>query len=122
MFVRRNVSHRTNYAVAFLLTIVQSGSMRILVFSDIHNDLRALRRLIEREADYYVAAGDLVSWERGLDSCGEILKTRAPEVWVVPGNHETVEQIGLFCARYHLRNIHDQFFEIDGIFFGGLRS
>src|SRR5260370_5567636 len=120
MFVRRNVSHRTNYAVAFLLTIVQSGSSRILVFSDTHNDLRALRRLIDSDADYYVAAGDLVSWERGLDSCGEILKAKAAKVWVLPGNHETVEQIAEFCGKYGLRNIHDQLFEVGGIQFGGL--
>ncbi len=94
--------------------------MRILVFSDIHNDLRALRRLIDSEADYYVAAGDLVSWERGLDSCGEILKAKAAKVWVLPGNHETVEQIAEFCGRYGLRNIHDQLFEVGGIQFGGL--
>ena len=94
--------------------------MRVLVFSDIHNDLSTLRRLIETDADYYVAAGDLVSWARGLDSCGEILKAKAAKVWVLPGNHETADQIGLFCTRYGLRDIHDQLFEVDGIWFGGL--
>jgi Icc-related predicted phosphoesterase len=94
--------------------------MRVLVFSDIHNDLTALRRLIETEADYYVAAGDLVSWSRGLESCGEILKAKAGKVWVIPGNHETSEQIGSFCARFGLRDIHDQLFEVDGSRFAGL--
>jgi len=94
--------------------------VRVLVFSDIHNDLSTLRRLIETDADYYVAAGDLVSWARGLDSCGEILKAKAAKVWVLPGNHETADQIGLFCTRYGLRDIHDQLFEVDGIWFGGL--
>ncbi len=41
-----------------------------LIFSDIHNDVRALERLMEIEADYYFAAGDLVSWARGLDQNG----------------------------------------------------
>ena len=63
--------------------------MRILVFSDIHNDLSTLRRLIATDADYYVTAGDLVSWERGLDDCGEILKAKSGKVWVIPGNHES---------------------------------
>jgi len=35
--------------------------VRILVFSGIHNDLSTRRRLIETDADYYVAAGDPVS-------------------------------------------------------------
>ena len=51
--------------------------MRILVFSDIHSDLGALRKLIAIDADYYASAGDLVSWERGLDPCGEILKAKS---------------------------------------------
>src|SRR5258705_4548455 len=119
MFIRRTVT-LSRLRCYLSLTIVQSGSMRILIFSDIHNDLRALRQLIDSEADYYVAAGDLVSWERGLDSCGEILEAKAGKVWVLPGNHETVKQIDAFCTRYGLRDIHDQLFEIDGTWFGGL--
>jgi Icc-related predicted phosphoesterase len=94
--------------------------MKVLIFSDIHNDLAALRRLVQTDADYYVAAGDLVSWERGLDSCGEILREKAGKVWALPGNHETSEQIASFCARFGLRNIHDQLFEVGGRQFGGL--
>jgi Icc-related predicted phosphoesterase len=101
-------------------TIVQSGSMRILVFSDIHNDLPALRRLMATDADYYVTAGDLVSWERGLESCGEILKAKAGKVWVIPGNHESADLVSLFCTKYGLRDIHDDLFELDGVWFGGL--
>src|SRR5207245_3872427 len=33
------------------------GSMRLLTFSDIHGDLRALGTVMEIEADYYFAAG-----------------------------------------------------------------
>src|ERR1700730_6258204 len=96
------------------ISIVQSGFTRVLLFSDIHNDLSALRRLVQTEADYYVAAGDLVSWGRGLDSCGEILREKAGKVWAIPGNHESAEQIASFCARFGLRNIHDQLIEAGG--------
>jgi len=51
--------------------------MKLLIFSDIHGDLAALARLMDTEADYYVAAGDLVNFGRGLDRCGEILARRA---------------------------------------------
>jgi len=35
---------------------------RVLIFSDIHNDQKALGKLMETEADYYICAGDLVTW------------------------------------------------------------
>ena len=92
----------------------------MLIFSDIHNDLAALRRLVQIEADYYVAAGDLVSWARGLDSCGEILRERAGKVWAVPGNHESVDQMASFCDKFGFRNIHDQLIEAGGRNFGAL--
>jgi len=94
--------------------------MKVMIFSDIHNDLIALRRLVETEADYYIAAGDLVSWSKGLDRCGEILKEKAGKVWVLPGNHESAEQIAAFCEKYGLRDFHNQLIEAEGCRFGGL--
>jgi len=91
-----------------------------MIFSDIHNDLAALRRVMETDADYYVAAGDLVTWAKGLDRCGEILKEKGDKVWVMPGNHESAEQIESFCEKYGLRNFHDQLVEAGGRKFGGL--
>jgi len=72
-----------------------------LVFSDIHNDARALEKLMQVEADYYFAAGDLVSWARGLDKMGEVMKPRANKMYVLPGNHESEQDIAEFCARHH---------------------
>lgn len=92
----------------------------MLIFSDIHNDLAALRRLIGTDADYYIAAGDLVSWSKGLDSCGEILQEKRDRVWVMPGNHESADQIASFCAKFELRDFHGQLFEAGGRQFGGL--
>lgn len=80
--------------------------MRLLVFSDIHSDLRALKRLLEIEADLYFAAGDLVSWARGFEPAGEILARRAPNVCVIPGNHESEDDIARLCERYNLQNLH----------------
>ena len=94
--------------------------MRALIFSDIHNDLATLRKLIATDADYYIAAGDLVSWAKGLDKCGEILKEKSDRVWALPGNHESAEQIASFCEKFGLRNFHDQVIEAGGRQFGGL--
>jgi Icc-related predicted phosphoesterase len=82
--------------------------MRLLIFSDIHNDHKALERLVETEADYYIAAGDLVSWAKGLDRCGDILKPRGEKVYVLPGNHESAGQIAEFCQKFGFHNFHEQ--------------
>jgi hypothetical protein len=80
--------------------------VKLLVFSDIHSDARALERLMAIEADYYFCAGDLVNFGRHLDAMGEILRQRADRVYVIPGNHETAEQVTDFCGRFGLHDFH----------------
>jgi Icc-related predicted phosphoesterase len=83
---------------------------KLLIFSDIHNDWKTLERILTVEADYYIAAGDLATWGRGLDRAGEILKTRGDKVWVLPGNHESAAQIAALCDQYGLNNFHRRHF------------
>ena len=94
--------------------------MKALIFSDIHNDWRALERLLEIEADYYFAAGDLVSWTRGLEKAGAILQRRGDRVYVLPGNHESASQIEDCCARYGLQPFHGRSIEAGGVHVAGL--
>jgi uncharacterized protein len=84
--------------------------LKLLIFSDIHNDWKALERLLETEADYYIAGGDQVTWERGLERCGEILQKRGERVYVVPGNHESTSDVANLCARYGLHDFHEKHF------------
>ena len=93
---------------------------RLLVFSDLHNDVKALGKLMEIEADCYVAAGDLVSWARGLDKMAEPMKPRAERVYVLPGNHESERNIADFCARHGFINLHGGVFELGGMHVAGL--
>ena len=93
---------------------------RALIFSDIHSDTRALQKLMEIEADYYFCAGDLVSWRRGLDKMGEILKPHAGRVYVLPGNHESESDIAGFCQRFGFTNFHRATMTAGGITIGGL--
>ena len=44
--------------------------MKVLIFSDIHGDLRALERIVAQPADIYIDAGDLGNFSQGLDRCG----------------------------------------------------
>ena len=86
--------------------------LRLLIFSDIHNDWKALERLLASDADYYIAAGDQVTWAKGIERCGEILKQRGDKVYVLPGNHESAEQVANMCARYGLHNFHERHIQI----------
>jgi Icc-related predicted phosphoesterase len=93
---------------------------RLLIFSDIHNDRQALQRLIDVDADYYFAAGDLASWARGLDKMGELMQCRTDRVYVMPGNHESEQDIAEFCKRYGFVNFHGATIEIGGKHVAGL--
>jgi Icc-related predicted phosphoesterase len=93
---------------------------RALIFSDIHNDARALQKLMEIEADYYFAASDLVSWARGLDKMGELMRAKAERVYVLPGNHESESDIAGLCARFGFVNFHGKSMEAGGTYIAGL--
>jgi Icc-related predicted phosphoesterase len=94
--------------------------MRLLIFSDIHNDKRALERLMDTEADYYFAAGDLMTWARGIDQVGPVLQRRAGRVYVIPGNHESARDIETLASRYGLANFHGGRMQVAGYWIGGL--
>ena len=82
--------------------------MKVLIFSDIHGDLRALEQIVSQQADVYIAAGDLSNFGKGLERCGEILKPLAQRVWVLPGNHETQSENHSFCEHYGFVDFHRQ--------------
>jgi len=86
--------------------------LKLLLFSDIHNDWKTLERILRVDADYYISAGDQVSWGRGLERCGEILRTRGERVWVLPGNHESAAQISQMCAENGLNDFHERLFKV----------
>jgi len=72
------------------------------------------------DADYYFAAGDLVSWARGFDKMGDAMKRRAGRVYVLPGNHESEQDIAGFCARHGFVNFHGGTLEVNGTHLAGL--
>jgi uncharacterized protein len=82
--------------------------LKILLFSDVHGDLRALERIVAQPADVYIAAGDLATFGRGLDRCGEALKPLGERLWVLPGNHETHSDTHSMCQRYGFIDFHRQ--------------
>jgi len=90
------------------------------VFSDIHGDKSALERLMETDADYYFAAGDLANWGRGLDQLAPVLQKRGERMYVIPGNHESDADIAQMCEKYGFHNFHGQTLQLGSYTVAGL--
>jgi uncharacterized protein len=82
--------------------------MKILIFSDIHGDIRALERVVAQTADVYIAAGDLSTFGRGLERSSEVLKPLGERLWLLPGNHESHAQTRDICERLGFFDFHRQ--------------
>ncbi len=82
--------------------------MKILIFSDIHGDLKALQGIVSQPTDLYICAGDLTTFGRGLERCGEVLARLGERLWVLPGNHETHDATRELCAQYGFVDFHRQ--------------
>jgi Icc-related predicted phosphoesterase len=94
--------------------------MKVLIFSDIHGDIRALEKLVSEPADIYIAAGDLSTFKKFLDRCGEVLAPLGEKVWVLPGNHETHEDTRELCRRFGFVDFHRQVRQIGATNWAGL--
>lgn len=94
--------------------------MNLLIFSDIHADYPALERLMNTEADYYFAAGDLVNWARGLERVGPLPARHAERMYVLPGNHESEGDIARLCSDFHLHHFHGGTLLVNGYHVVGL--
>ena len=94
--------------------------MKLLVFSDIHNDRKALDKLMAIDADMYVCAGDIVSWRRELTGMAELLKPRASKMYMLPGNHESESDIAGVCDRFGFQNLHGKSIQAAGVPIAGL--
>jgi uncharacterized protein len=82
--------------------------VKVLIFSDIHGDLRALERTLSQPADIYIAAGDLSTFGKGLDRCGELLASFRERAWILPGNHESHAQTKALCLQTGAFDFHRQ--------------
>lgn len=72
------------------------------------------------EADYYFAAGDMVTWARGFEKVGPVLTRRAGKLFLLPGNHESVNDIDRCCREYGITNFHGQTLQLQDYWIVGL--
>jgi len=94
--------------------------MKVLIFSDIHGDTRALEKLIAQPAGVYIADGDLSTFGKGLERCAELLAPLGEKVWLLPGNHETHDDTRELCRRFGFVDFHREVRKIGSTTWAGL--
>lgn len=96
---------------------------RLLLFSDLHVDLTAARRMVElsRKADIVVGAGDFARVRRDLQPCIEALRGIDQPALLVAGNNETTDELRTACAAWPAaRVLHGEAATVAGVTFFGL--
>jgi len=97
--------------------------VKLLLFSDIHADLEAARRIVakSREVDVVIGAGDFATMSHGLNRCIDVLSQIDPPTVLVPGNNEWPDELLEACKDWKSAHVlHGRATQIDGVSFFGL--
>ena len=97
--------------------------MRLLLFSDLHRDVRAARSLVERSAavDVVVGAGDFATMRHGIEQTIDVLKAIETPTVVVPGNNENEAELAAACGGWSsVHVLHGSGVTVGGVDFWGL--
>jgi Icc-related predicted phosphoesterase len=97
--------------------------MRLLYFSDLHNDTSAAEAVARDSAnvDVVVGAGDYCNIHRGLESTLAILARVNCPCILVAGNAETTDELRNACRKHsHLHVLHGEEVTLEGITFFGI--
>lgn len=98
------------------------GLMRVLLFGDLHGDAEATRRIATqlKWVECGFCLGDIVSFGRGLPQALNLLDV-GTELYVLPGNHETEEEMRRGCGEHStLHYFHGQHVALGTTTFAGL--
>jgi uncharacterized protein len=99
--------------------------VKALAFSDLHCDTRRASRLVQMsaQANVVIGAGDFGAFHDGLEETIDALWPIETPTVVVPGNHESADELRKACAGWNAaRVLHGQATEIDGVPFLGMGS
>jgi len=97
--------------------------MKLLVFSDLHADVRAARRLAELAAgaDLLIGAGDFGNARRQVADCLPALLSSGKPAVFVPGNSESCEELAEACRGFpNARVLHGTSCVIGGVTLFGI--
>lgn len=96
---------------------------KLLLFSDLHADTSAARRLagMARSADILVGAGDFGTVRRNVGLCVDVLKATGKPAVFVAGNNETTDELTQACRGWSNAHVlHGTSIAVDGVTFFGL--
>ncbi len=97
--------------------------MKILAFSDIHQNKQVAKLIVESsiQADVIIGAGDFATCGQGASDTIDILKEASVPVIIVAGNHDSIVELKSLCENWPLGYfLHGDTVEIDNIVFLGL--
>ncbi len=97
--------------------------VRLLLFSDLHADAAAARRLVAlaASADVLVGAGDFGDARRDVGVCVDVLAAAGKPAVLVPGNNESADELAAACRGWPAaRVLHGTAAVVEGVTFFGL--
>lgn len=97
--------------------------MKLLLFSDLHRDVKAAASIVDRsqDVDVIVGAGDFASARHGIDDCIRVLRAIEKRVVLVAGNNESTDELRAVCRGWPSAHVmHGSGVTIGGVEFWGL--
>ena len=96
--------------------------MKILVFTDVHEKNKFIDVLLKKAklVDLLVCCGDLSWFGHSLESMIKKLSKAGKKMLIIPGNHESKQEIENLCKKYaFLINLHKKSYIINNVIFIG---
>ena len=97
--------------------------MRLLLFSDLHRNIDAAKRLVDlsEDVDVVVGAGDFATMRKGLQEVIDALSAIKRPAILVPGNSESDEELKAACKSWPTAHaLHGSAVEVEGVTFWGV--
>jgi Icc-related predicted phosphoesterase len=97
--------------------------MKLLLFSDLHRDVAAAQRLVDRaaEVDVLVGAGDFGNVRRAVRDCIDVLAAVDKPAVLVAGNNESTQELSDACRAWpRAQVLHGTGVVVCGVEFFGL--
>jgi Icc-related predicted phosphoesterase len=99
--------------------------LKLLLFSDVHCDLKQCQVLVElaekEDVDFVIGAGDFANFRRGLEPTIEILSQISRPTIVVPGNSESDDELLTACQAWPAATVlHGSGTTVNGVDFWGI--
>lgn len=102
---------------------MKSGKLKILATSDLHGDIRAVRRLAERayreNVDLVVIAGDITQFDSDSENMIGPFLEKKRKVLFVPGNHDSPATAEFLAEKYGITNLQHYPVTYKGVGFFG---